>query len=65
MTPNVSSRLHLVPTLDEISVRIATERATLIEERLRVIVRPKPRWLPNFIWRRLLVRLLYLEHRNG
>lgn len=51
--------------LDEITMRVTTERATLIEERLRVIVRPKPRWLPDFIWRRLLARLLYLEHRNG
>ncbi len=48
--------------LDEINFSLTMEKNRIIEERLRVIVQPKPRWLPNFIWRRLLARLLYLEH---
>lgn len=48
--------------LDEMVFAVSVERARVLEERLRMIVRPKPRWLPEFIWRRVLARLLYIEH---
>jgi hypothetical protein len=51
-----------VTVLDEIAFTIAVEKNRIIEERLRVILRPRPSWLPEFIWRRILARLLYLEH---
>jgi hypothetical protein len=41
---------------------VTMNKNRVIEERLRVIVQPRPRWLPEFIWRRVLARLLYLEH---
>ncbi len=49
-------------TLDEMVFNISVDKNRVIEERLRVIVQPKPRWLPNFLWRRILARVLYLEH---
>ena len=48
--------------LDEMVFNISVDKNRIIEERLRVIVQPKPRWLPHAIWRRILARLLYLEH---
>ena len=48
--------------LDDFTVAVSMESARIIEERVRVIVQPKPRWLPEFVWRRILARLLYLEH---
>ena len=53
---------ELQDTLDEMVFSIEMDKNRIIEERLRVIVQPKPAWLPNFIWRRILARLLYLEH---
>lgn len=47
--------------LDDISFAISVEKNRVVEERLRVIIQPKPRWLPLFIWRRILGRMLYLE----
>jgi hypothetical protein len=47
--------------LDDLTLAVSMERAQIVEERLRTIIRPKPRWMPVFVWRRLLARLLYLE----
>lgn len=48
--------------LDEMTFVVTAEKARVMEERVRIILQPKPRWLPTFIWRRILARLLYLEH---
>ena len=50
--------------LDEMVFKVSVGKAEIIEERLRVIIQPKPRWLPDAIWQRLLARLLYLEHSS-
>lgn len=61
MTP--ASNTPSVPdVLDELAFSVSVEKNRIIEERLRVIVQPKPSWLPNFVWRRILARLIYLEH---
>ena len=48
--------------LDEMNFSVSMEKNRIIEERLRVIIQPKPWWMPDFVWRRILGRLLYLEH---
>ena len=35
------------------------------EEYIRLIVRPKPKYIPHFFWRWLLRRILYIEHMVG
>jgi len=47
--------------LADLALTISLERERIIEERLRAIIQPKPRWMPTFVWRRILARLLYLE----
>ncbi len=51
--------------LDEMNFKVSVGKAEIIEERLRVIIQPKPRWLPDSIWRRVLGRLLYLEESSS
>lgn len=36
----------------------------LREQHLRALIQPKPRWLPERIWRRVLRRLLVIEERE-
>lgn len=31
------------------------------EQKIRVCIQPKPRWLPSFVWRWLLKRLIVVE----
>lgn len=51
--------------LDDFVVRVSTETATIIEERIKLVVRPKPRWLPERLWRKALARMLVIEeHRR-
>jgi hypothetical protein len=35
-----------------------------VEEYIRLRIQPKPKWLPYFIWRKILRRLLVLEKFN-
>ena len=37
------------------------KRLASIEERIRILLQPKPRWLPEWAYRRILARLLVLE----
>ena len=43
--------------INKLSDGIAIE----IEQYLKLNIQPKPKWLPNFLWRKLLKRLLILE----
>lgn len=45
------------PTVEELLER----RAIQIETRLRLLIRPKPFWLPHFVWKWLLNSLMDLE----
>lgn len=49
---------------DIVDAHVGRERRAYharIEAGLRLCIRPKPRWLPDFLWRRVLARVLYLE----
>ena len=51
-----SATLHVRMVAD-----VAGNEHVLIEEWMRLHVRPKPRRMPEALYRRLLARLLYLE----
>lgn len=51
----------MTTVLDEFIVRIAHERAVVVEERIALHVRPRPRWMPEYAWRRLLARMLVVR----
>ena len=38
--------------------------ATRLENELRLKIQPRPRWLPERLWHKVLARVLYLEERN-
>jgi hypothetical protein len=40
---------------------IATKRLTIIEERIKMVLQPKPSWMPQFVWTYLLRRLIRQE----
>ncbi len=41
--------------------KLAESYVIQVEDYIKLCVRPKPKWLPAFIWRKLLYRLLTLE----
>lgn len=47
--------------LDEFKIVVARERAAFIEERIKLVLRDKPRWLPERLWRALVARLLVIQ----
>lgn len=47
--------------LDDFIVQVSCERAKIIEERLRLHIRPKHKLIPSFIWVWFVKKFLYLE----
>jgi hypothetical protein len=37
-------------------------RAAAIEEQIKLALQPRPRWLPEWVWRRVIGRLLVIEY---
>lgn len=54
----------LAEYIDELAVEILGVRHDLIEERIRILLRPKPRWLPQRLWKLLVARLLVIETKT-
>jgi hypothetical protein len=56
---------HRTPTrpdvLREALMTLGTREMMFREELIRVCIQPKPRWLPERIWRALLKRMLVIE----
>ena len=54
--------VHHNPALDASLLKpFADQYAALLEQQLRVVIRPKPRWWPNFFYRWALRRLVVVE----
>jgi len=51
--------------LDEWMFSAMYEQAVVTEKRIRLLLQPRPKWLPEFIWRRIVARLLYIEETLG
>ena len=50
--------------LDSFHYVMAIDRARAIEERITLMLRPKPRWLPRSAWRWLITRLIFIESKK-
>jgi hypothetical protein len=50
--------------LDDYTLTVAVGKAKVQETRIRVLLQPKPKWLPAFAWRSLIARLLYIEESS-
>lgn len=46
----------------ELLKKIREKKASALEEYCRLRIQPKPFWIPQFIWERLLKRILVLEY---
>lgn len=50
--------------LDEYVNEVTHRNAVVLEERIRVLLRDRPRWLPVSVWRLLIRWLLIIETRS-
>ncbi len=48
-------------TLDSFTFRVQVEKALMIEQRIELVLQPRPRYLPDFLWRKILRRLLVIR----
>lgn len=48
-----------------VSIKCGQQIAAAVEKRLRLVIRPRPWWLPKSLHRWLLAHLLYIEHFTG
>ncbi len=44
-------------------IKASKERTKILEEYIKLHIQPKPKWLPQFIWYKILKRLLILDIR--
>ena len=49
--------------IEKIINKALESQAVQIEEYVRLHIQPKPKWLPDFLWKKILSRLLILERR--
>ncbi len=49
----------------EMVTKIGRDRAFVVEERIRLLLRPKPRWAPKWAWEAVLRRVLVIETTHG
>jgi len=49
--------MKITTTLNELAEKYIIQ----IEESIKLSIQPKPKWLPNFIWIKILHRLLILS----
>lgn len=51
----------MIKVLDEFVRTVTVDGATLIEERIKLVLQDKPRWLPQRLWRAILKRVIAIE----
>ncbi len=51
--------------MKEFIKKAAEEHMIKIEEYINLRIQPKPGWLPDFVWKKILKRLLVLEKLQG
>jgi hypothetical protein len=56
---------HNEPVFAEWTQRILLNDAVILERHIRALLQPRPRWLPECAWRRLVARVVVLEERDA
>ena len=49
--------------IEKITSKLSEEMAIKVEEYIKLHIQPKPKWLPDFIRKKILQRLLILDRR--
>jgi hypothetical protein len=50
--------------IDEFVLTTQLHNAKVIEERIKMRLQPKPKWMPTFVWHKIIKRLLVIEHQT-
>ena len=51
-------------TIREWTESVTTAGTKMREAQIRLVLQPRPRWLPERVWRRVIARLLVIEERR-
>lgn len=51
--------------LDDFAVRVSAASYDIAEKRVRLLLQPKPRWVPTGLWGAVIRRTLLIEERGN
>lgn len=60
MNPTFTDGMELAAWTQKIMLR----DQLITETRIRALLQPKPRWLPERLWRKVIARVIALEYRR-
>jgi len=49
------------PINKELILKVSSEKTKIIDEYIKLYVKPRPKWLPNIIYKFLLRKLLFIK----
>jgi hypothetical protein len=50
--------------LDAFVVKVELERAKIFEQHITILLQDRPRWLPHFLWKKIINRLIAVQEYN-
>jgi len=50
--------------LDEFVIQTTVNETLIVEKRINILLRDKPKWLPRTIWYKILKRVLLIESKG-
>lgn len=51
--------------INDVAHNVQETRIKMLDEQVRVVLKPKPRWIPQFVYKRLVKMLIHTEHQSG
>jgi predicted glycosyl hydrolase (DUF1957 family) len=60
---NVGGEMHTSDTIKEWIETSYVAGVKMREDQIRLALQPRPRWLPEWAWRKVIARLLVIEER--
>lgn len=48
----------------KVTTEVGEKKATILEERIRILLKPKPKWMSEHVWKWLINKLIYISYER-
>ena len=66
---DIRFNMNAVYDPNNLMIRFITEynkkRNKIIEESLQLVIKPKPKFMPSFVWQWCLNKMMYIKYKGG
>ena len=66
---DIKFNINAVYDPNNLTIRLVTEynkkRNKIIEESLQLVIKPKPKFMPFFVWQWCLNKMMYIKYKRG